>query len=99
MGINIDTGEAIKEGMKLFRGASKLSISLALVVSTTFLGGGGVIWWNRETLIKIVELSSGIEHIQHAHKQCEAQLARITIRLEAQEKELQELKQARVAAQ
>ena len=99
MGINIDAGEAVKEGMKLFKGASRLSISLALVVSTTFLGGGGVVWWNRDTLIRIAEIASGFDHLQHAHKECEAKLANITDRLEDQEKEIRQLKEAKIAAQ
>lgn len=97
--INIDTGAAIKEGLKLFKGASRLSVSLALVVGTSFLGCGGVLWWNSETIITIVNAAYSVPHLKEAHHECQVKVAELTARVSANEREIAELRQHRVATQ
>jgi hypothetical protein len=96
--INLDADTAVKEGMKLFRGASKLSISLALVITTSFFGISGTIWWNKDTIVAIVNAAYSVEHIRAAHHECQLQVASLNARVAENEKEIRELKQTRVAA-
>lgn len=96
--ITLDTDTAVKEGMKLFRGASKLSISLALVITTSFFGVSGTIWWNKDTIVAIVNAAYSVEHIKAAHHECQAQVASLTARVAENEEKIRRLEQTKIAA-
>jgi mannose/fructose/N-acetylgalactosamine-specific phosphotransferase system component IIB len=79
--------------------ASVLSISLAIVILSTFLSCGLFLYFNKDAIISLVQAVHDIEHIKHAHAECTANVNAVKERLEIAESEIKRLKELKVAIQ
>lgn len=74
------------------RRASPLSIGMAIVLAVIFFGVGGTLYFNKDTIVRLVEVSHDVEHLKQAHDKCHAELTAIKQQVEQLRNEMAQLK-------
>lgn len=76
---NSDKNSLIREvgdvADEVVRKASPFSIGMAIILAVIFVGVGGMVLANKDTIIRLVEAGHEVKHLQKAHDQCHEEMA------------------------